>query len=143
MSPSKRILSTVILFTLLLSNPQICNAGEVSDSLINRLLPALARVESKNNPKAVGDNGKAIGIYQIHRCYWQDAVEFDKSIGGRYEDCFDPHYAERIVRAYLRRYGTSNSTLEQLARIHNGGPDGHKQRETLKYWAKVKKELKR
>jgi hypothetical protein len=140
----------VILFTLLLCNPQTCNAGEVSDSVINRFLPALARVESNNNPKAVGDNGAAIGMYQIHRCYWQDAIEFDKTLGGRYEDCFDPEYAERVVRAYLKRYAPADATVEQLARIHNGGCNILKKQHskkakdkkawdnTTKYWNKIK-----
>jgi hypothetical protein len=130
------ILSLILLF------PQTVDAGEVSDATINRIIPALVRVESKGDPKAIGDGGRAIGLLQIHRCYWQDAVEFDKTLGGKYEDCFDPDYAKRVVRAYLRRYGTSDSTLEQLARIHNGGPDGHKESATLKYWKKVKRELK-
>jgi hypothetical protein len=130
------------ILILILLFPQTANAGEVSDATLNRLIPALVRVESKGDPKAIGDGGRAIGLLQIHRCYWQDAVEFDKTLGGKYEDCFDPDYAKRVVRAYLRRYGTSDSTLEQLARIHNGGPDGHKESATLKYWKKVKRELK-
>lgn len=132
---------TFSLLSLILLFPQTVNAGEVSNSTLDKIIPALVRVESKGDPKAVGDGGRAIGILQIHRCYWKDAVEFDKTLGGKYEDCFNPDYARRVVRAYLRRYGSSDSTLEQLARIHNGGPDGHTQRETIKYWIKVKKEL--
>jgi len=132
---------TFSLLSLILLLPQTVNAGEVSDATLDKIIPALVRVESKGDPKAVGDGGRAIGILQIHRCYWEDAAEFDKSLGGKYEDCFNPDYARRVVRAYLRRYGTSDSTLEQLARIHNGGPKGHKKSATLKYWVKVKKEL--
>lgn len=108
-----------------------------------RLLEAIKQVESKGNPNAVGDNGKAIGPFQIWRSYWQDAVEHDKSIGGRYEDCKNEQYAKRIVLAYWDRYAPPNATDEQLARIHNGGVKGHKLKATLKYWAKVKKELKK
>ena len=53
------------------------------------LLDAIRRVETggcKNPANAVGDNGKAIGPFQIHRVYWQDAVEHDPSIGGTYAD---------------------------------------------------------
>lgn len=91
----------------------------------------------------MGDGGKAIGAYQIHRAYWQDAVAHDKSLGGRYEDCFDPHYARRVVIAYLSRYAPKGATAEQLSRIHNGGPKGHRKSATVKYWHKVKKELER
>ena len=100
-------------------------------------------MESGGDPKAVGDGGKAIGIYQIHRAYWQDAVAHDPSIGGSYRDCYDPTYAERVVRAYLDRYAPKNATIEQLARIHNGGPQGHKKKATIKYWRKVKDALDR
>lgn len=99
-------------------------------------------MESKNDPNAIGDGGAAIGIYQIHRVYWQDAVDFDKSLGGSYKDCFNPEYAKRVVRAYLKRYGSANATVEQLARIHNGGPKGYTKRATIKYWKKIQKEMK-
>jgi muramidase (phage lysozyme) len=110
-------------------------------------------VESRNDPKAVGDGGAAIGIYQIHQGYWQDAVDFDKSLGGSYNDCFNPEYAERVVRAYLKRYAPVDATVEQLARIHNGGCNILKKQHskkpkekkawdnTTKYWNKIKKEL--
>jgi hypothetical protein len=50
-------------------------------------------------------------------------------------------YAEKIVRAYWKRYAPKSATLEQLARIHNGGPRGHLNPNTIKYWNKIKKEL--
>jgi soluble lytic murein transglycosylase-like protein len=140
MNPRNRVLSTIILFTAICLSQQT-DAGTVPNSTIDRLLPALARVESKGDAKAVGDGGAAIGIYQIHRCYWQDAVEFDKNLGGRYEDCFNPDYARRVVCAYLRRYAPNHATLEQLARVHNGGPNGHHKSATVKYWNKIKKEM--
>lgn len=100
-------------------------------------------MESGGDPRAVGDGGRAIGMYQIHRAYWQDAVDHDPSIGGTYRDCYDPAYAERIVRAYLSRYAPRGATLEQLARIHNGGPKGHLKKATLGYWTKVRDALQR
>ena len=107
-----------------------------------KLLEAIRQVESHGNPNLVGDNGKAIGSFQIWRTYWQDAVEHDKTIGGKYEDCKNDEYAKRIVLAYWDRYAPKNATNEQLARIHNGGPQGWKNSNTIKYWNKVKKELK-
>ena len=115
----------------------------ISEKEMTEVLAAIRVVESNNNPDAVGDGGDAIGIYQIHRSYWQDAVEYDPSIGGSYRDCFNPKYAERIVRAYMARYCNARRlghepTQEDLARMHNGGPNGHKKSATLKYWDKVK-----
>jgi len=108
---------------------------------VDNLLDAMYAVESNRGKNLVGDGGKAIGPYQIWREYWQDAVEFDKSIGGKYEDCMNKAYAEKIVRAYWKRYAPKGATLEQLARIHNGGPKGHTRNATLKYWKKIVKEI--
>ena len=112
-----------------------------------RLLNAIRIVESGGNDNAVGDGGNAIGPYQIWRNYWKDAVDHDPSIGGKYEDCFDQKYAEKIVNAYMDRYAIPrrlghDPTFEDIARIHNGGPNGHRKKATVSYWEKVQKELK-
>lgn len=107
----------------------------------DRLLDAIEQVESNGRTNVVGDGGKAIGPMQIHRVYWQDAVEHDPSIGGSYSDCRDPQYARRIVRAYMSRYAPKGASDEVLSRIHNGGPKGHRKAATEKYWVKVRKRL--
>lgn len=129
-----RFLLSALIVTVITSTTR---ATPPSDGLLN----AIANVESNNNPNAIGDAGKAIGIYQIHRPYWQDAVDHDPSIGGEYKDCFNPEYARRVVIAYMDRYAPPNASDEILARIHNGGPRGHKKSATLKYWSKVKKKM--
>ncbi len=108
-----------------------------------RMLDAIKQVECSGveNPPD-GDGGKAIGNFQIWYAYWVDAVQFDKTIGGTYQDCRKPEYARKVVRAYLTRYGGKNATAEVYSRIHNGGPKGHKKSATLKYWRKIQKHLK-
>jgi len=108
----------------------------------DHLLDAIRQVESGGRD-LVGDGGKAIGPYQIHREYWQDAVAADKTLGGTYADCHGEQYARRVVRAYLTRYGRGK-TDEQMARIHNGGC-GILRRvgtaawdRTTRYWQRVK-----
>ena len=120
----------------------LCLTMGTSDVLLN----AICEVESGCVSTAVGDNGKAIGAYQIWECYWKDAVEFDSSIGGVYEDCYDEKYAKKIVRAYMKRYATKKRigrkvTDEDRARIHNGGPNGYKIKATEGYWKNVKEKL--
>jgi hypothetical protein len=108
-----------------------------------RILNAIQQVETggcKDPSNAVGDNGKAIGAFQIHHCYWKDATDFDKSIGGKYSDCKNEAYARKIVIAYLTRY-CKNWDNETVARMHNGGPRGHLNPNTIKYWNKIQKEL--
>lgn len=107
----------------------------------NDLLEAIRIVESNNNPDAVGDNGNAIGVYQIWEDYHTDAC-MAGNIGGEYLDCYDPVYAESVVVEYMKRYAIKRRigkvTPEKIARIHNGGPNGYRWSATDKYWAKVK-----
>lgn len=107
------------------------------------LLDAICQVESGCQNDAIGDDGKAIGPYQIWHCYWKDAIEYRPSIGGCYTDCYDKEYAEQIILAYWDRYANEKRlgrkvTDEDRARIHNGGPNGYKKESTAKYWDKVK-----
>lgn len=109
-----------------------------------RILEAIQVVESGglNRPTYPdGDGGRSIGPLQISRLYWRDAVRFDPSIGGRYQDCREVVYARRVVRAYMRRYvreAWEGADAEVIARTHNGGPRGLAKRSTLRYWAKVR-----
>jgi hypothetical protein len=109
-----------------------------------KLLSAIQQVETParcaSGCDVKGDNGNALGPFQIWKSYWQDAVEYDSSIGGSYDDVIDYGYAVKIVSAYMRRYAPNN-LAETWARIHNGGPRGHKKKATIPYWNKVKKIL--
>lgn len=98
----------------------------LNQAQVDTLLDSIAYVESRHDDEAVGDNGKALGRYQIHRAYWMDAVEFDPTLSTRnYESVKDPEYARKVVIAYFNRYGSTHrySPLD-LARLHNGGPRG-------------------
>ena len=101
---------------------------------------------------AVGDGGASLGPYQISRAYYNDAVQKDPSLrdGGKsYENVSgagSKEYSERVIQAYMDRYATEarlgrTATDEDIARIHNGGPNGYKRDSTLGYWEKVKKHL--
>ncbi len=112
------------------------------------LLNAMCEVESGCDPDAIGDNGNAIGPYQIWEVYWIDATEHDSSIKGQYSDCINKEYAEKVIFAYWDRYATEERlghipTDEDRARIHNGGHDGYKKESTIKYWEKVQKCINR
>jgi hypothetical protein len=111
----------------------------------DKLIPALVRVESNGNAKAVGDNGKALGILQI----WSVVVQDVNAVYGTkfaHKDAFEPKKAEQICRLYLSHYCSAKRlgrkpTYEDAARIWNGGPMGHRKSATLGYWAKVKKHI--
>jgi len=111
-----------------------------------QLFDAIRKVETGDMTDAdaalaVGDNGRSFGPYQIQRAYWQDAIEHQPEIGGQFLDCRNPRYAERIMLAYWDRYAPDDH-YETLARIHNGGPKGHENPNTLEYWKRVSSNLK-
>jgi hypothetical protein len=111
----------------------------------NRFFKALHQVESSGRTgKILGDNGKALGPLQIHRGYFQDASEVDPSLGKNYNQVTDLEFSKRVVIAYLNRYvpkAVATKDFQTLARVHNGGPRGHKNPATVGYWNKVKKNL--
>ena len=94
--------------------------------------------------KVIGDSGKALGPLQIHRAYFRDAAEFDPSLGKDYTKVQDLAFAKRVVKAYMKRYAPAavkRNDYQTLARVHNGGPMGHKNPDTVKYWVKVKSRI--
>ena len=126
----------------------------------SQALDAIRRVETGGCPNegrgARGDNGNALGPFQIWKPYWTDSAARDATVrAGSYAQCLnDLAYSRLVVRAYMRRYCPAQMKrlesgcgtlvdLERIARVHNGGPSGHRRKTTLAYWAKVKKEVTR
>ena len=106
-------------------------------------LDALAAVETNGNDAAINFAEDAHGRYQIRAAYLADANRF---LGSSYTlaDMHDQAKAERVVRAYLTRYGAAwerrtglTATDEVLARLHNGGPRGPDKSATRDYAARV------
>lgn len=108
---------------------------------MERLLNAIALVESDGNPAAVGDAGRSVGRYQLSEVYVEDV---ERIIGGDIRR--SPTISRAYVQVYLNHYATRERlgvepTLEHMARIHNGGPDGWTDGATEPYWFKVKEKL--
>jgi hypothetical protein len=114
-------------------------AGVPQEDAMDRLLDAIAVVESRDNPGAVGDHGRAVGVYQIHRSYWAEGTEL-LGVTWKYGEARDPQKARQVVRAYLSYYGRGKTLLD-MARIHNGGPRGHQKAATLTYARKIEQVL--
>ena len=90
------------------------------------------------NPYVVGDEGYAYGIMQIHKAVILDVNRVYKR-EFVHTDAFNPALAREIFRLYINIYATEARlghvpTLEDVARIWNGGPNGWKKDSTLKYW---------
>ena len=111
---------------------------------------ALAKVESNNNPKAIGDGGRAKGILQIHEICFIDAAKYDKDLAKyKYSDCFNPQVSKRVLWAYCARYelkALKEGNFEVLARLWNGGCGWRTKTGKVKsnldnYWNNVSKNL--
>lgn len=134
---------TVTIIAMMLA--VTCGAIEVPE----RLLDAIAKVESNNNPRAKGDqdkngNPRAIGMYQIWKIYVDD-VNRMSSKKFTYEDRWDAKKSREMVRIYIEFYSKhyenttgKEATEEVMARIHNGGPSGWRKDATRLYWRKIK-----
>lgn len=126
-----------------------------------KLLDAIATVESNNDDKAIGDKGRAIGRFQIWKTYVDEVNRICRlKKNGKtfsYEDRKDAVKSREIVRIYLEFWGRQyerntgkKATLEVLAKIHNGHafwkrPNMKKNEQYFKnltnYWIKVSREL--
>lgn len=132
--------------------------ASLSGQNIDRLVEALVRIESNGNAAAIGDNGKAFGILQIHDVMVKD---FNRITGKNYRhtDMFDEITSREVARGVLNFYSkhiekTANrkASEKELAFIWNGGGSSWrrvaapisdtKQKNLESYWAKVYRNLR-
>ncbi len=91
--------------------------------------------------KATYFEAQAVGDFQIHKIYVDD-VNRIKLLANHYcytpwtyTDRLNPEWSRWMVWRYLTHYG---GTFEEMARKHQGGPNGHNKDCTKPYWEKVK-----
>ena len=71
------------------------SASRATKDSLSVFLNALHQVESNGKTgHIVGDNGKALGPFQIHYSYWNDVKD---KVGGKYEDVENLDYAKKVV----------------------------------------------
>ena len=118
---------------------------------------AIRKVETggcRDPLNAEGDNGRSYGPYQIMEGYFSDAAGFNPSLlsGGKtWENTRGPGslaYSQMVMQSYSNRYCTAarldrNPTFGDFARIHNGGPNGYRNPNTLGYLERVESNLNR
>jgi hypothetical protein len=119
----------------------------------DRLLDAIMQVESGGKADAVGDNGEAVGAYQLHRIY-VDEVNRILYITSKQKNAIDTYgYADRLDRdksrsmtlIYLTYWAKYHKLTDpaQIARLHNGGCFGNKKKATIKYGQKVMAQMRK
>ena len=91
-------LVAVLAALLLLALP--CSGVEVN----GKLLDAVAFVESNGNPRAVGDQGKANGAFQMHKPAWADCSRWLKANGFKATPYAQGANDPAISRIYARTY---------------------------------------
>lgn len=125
------------------------NAAPRTVRLDGRLIPALEAVESRGNPRAVGDRGRAVGILQIHPSVVADV---NRRYGTAYTLAhrWSAAHSRAICRLYLTMYTPHlrralgrNPTATDYARLWNGGPGGVAKGGTLAYAARVRNAMRR
>ena len=128
----------ILLFTtiLFINNAQ----AQYEDMPIDCLVEAIIQVESRGDSTAKGDRGWAVGVLQIWPIMVREVnriLEKDGSdVRYGYTDRYSVKKSIEMFRIWKAWYH-SKSTFEKIARCWNGGPNGHKNPATLRYWNKV------
>ena len=143
----------MIVQVLVLSLFVAAAASEQGYQISQEEFSAIQGVESggcRDPLTAVGDSGTSIGPYQITRGYFSDAASFNPLLlnGGKtWESTKGPgslEFSQMVMQSYSNRYCTEaqlgrEPTFGDFARMHNGGgPNGHRNPNTLEYLEKVK-----
>ena len=137
-----RIIKQTILVCAMLMTSLAINAQKKSESYDwNKVINAIAMVESKGNPKAFNPNGNCAGLLQItpglvKQCnIWLKAEKSKK----RYTlaDRYNVEKSKEMFVMVQSHYNKSNN-VEKAIRIWNGGP-GYTVRGTNGYLKKVMK----
>lgn len=83
----------ILLLWLILLTITPCYALEVDLSIISQ-------IESSNNPRAIGDNGRAIGLYQLHL---EPILDFNTAQKAQisHQDAFNQEIAHMVAYWYL------------------------------------------
>lgn len=126
---------------LLVAVPAMAEGRPSAPASTRTLLAAIRAVESGGNDRAVGDGRRSIGPYQIQLRYWIDSGRTAES----WRKAFEEPAARAAVIDYWRRYAPqalATGDWQRLARVHNGGPGGHRLSATREYWRRVKAHLR-
>ena len=122
-----------------ISQIEFCVSQRLFITIDDDLLTKIAWLESEFDQFAIGDNGKAKGMYQLWNSYIQ---EHNRLYGTSYvhDDAFCPYTSRHIVKGvlvamaknYYKNEGRIPNEVELLA-MHNGGYRGYKKNTSLPY----------
>ena len=106
----------------------------------DKLIAAIIQVESGGDTLAYNLAEDAVGCLQIRPIMVR---EVNRLLGKDSFTLYDRWSKAKSIQMFnVLRSHTKNPTDEKLARNWNGGYNGHKKQSTIKYWNKVKKQIK-
>lgn len=74
------------------------------DSTVTKVLNALLQVESEGDPNAIGDQGRAVGAYQLWKIRVDEANRLAKKEVWSYEDRKDPQLSRAMAKIFLEHH---------------------------------------
>lgn len=129
-------------------------AGSASISVpsLEKLVDAIAAVESGNNPTAIGDQGRARGAWQLHEGAVNHVNQLFHTSYVWPQDALNPTTARQIVKLYLIILGYTYPenvytkqyflNIEKCVRKYNGGYKHWNSAAASRYWQKIQRALR-
>lgn len=117
-----------------------------TDYTLDEIYDVLIHVESNNNPEAIGDDGRAYGVLQIHSICVEDINRLYNT-EYTHQQAFNRIHSKQMFFLYLqygikrfkRRYSRS-PTEGEVVRMWNGSVySGYKKESTKKYYRRYLK----
>ena len=102
-----------------------------------QLVQSIILVESEGKKDAVGDNGKAVGLFQIHPIMVRDVNRIIGENVYTYHDRLDSVKSREMFEIY-QSYYNPDKDLQTAAYLWNGGPRYYNYMGNVKkYWKKI------
>lgn len=104
------------------------------------LITAIIQVESGGDTLAYNSKEDAVGCLQIRPIMVTEINRLLRKDSFTLSDRWSK--VKSIQMFNVLRSNIKGATNEKIARVWNGGYNGHKKQSTIKYWNKVRKNLK-
>lgn len=106
---------------------------DVWEILVNKII----EVESEFNHSAIGDNGKAVGLFQIHPIMVREVNRIAGDKIYSYTDRLDSIKSREMFEIY-QAYYNPDKDLQLAAYLWNGGPRYYNNMNRVeRYWNKI------
>ena len=113
------------------------NFPEEKEDVWEILVHRIMKVESEFNHSAIGDNGKAVGLFQIHSIMVREVNRITGEELYSYSDRLDSIKSREMFEIYQAHYNPDKD-LQLAAYLWNGGPRYYNNLSKVeRYWRKI------